>query len=168
MPGLDPGMVAHALNIEPGAKPVVQPRRIFHPDVEARILQEVKNLLATRFIKPIEHQQWLPNIVPMKKKNRNIKCCVNFRDLNKVCLKDEFPLPNIDLLIDSTTGHEMFSFMSGSSGYNQIKMAPRDATKIAFCTPIKNFYYTVMPFGLKNASAMYQRAMTTIFHNMMH
>ena len=110
MPGLDPGMVAHALNIEWGAKPVVQPRRIFHPDVEARILQEVKNLLATRFIKPIEHQQWLPNIVPIKKKNRKIKCCVNFQDLNKVHSKDEFPLPNMDLLIDSATGHEILLY----------------------------------------------------------
>ena len=90
MLGLDPGMVAHALNIEPGAKPVVQPRRIFHPDVEARILQEVKNLLATRFIKPIEHQQWLPNIVPMKKKNRKIKCYVNFRDLTRSAQRTSF------------------------------------------------------------------------------
>ena len=62
----------------------------------------------------------------------------------------------------------MFSFMDGFSGYNQIKMAPRDATKTAFRTPIRNFYYTVMPFCLKNAGAMYQRAMTAIFHDMMH
>ena len=62
----------------------------------------------------------------------------------------------------------MFSFMDGYSGYNQIRMAAKDAEKIAFRTPIGNFYYTVMPFDLKNARATYQRTMTTIFHDMMH
>nr|XP_023919276.1 uncharacterized protein LOC112030849 [Quercus suber] len=57
----------------------------------------------------------------------------------------------MDLLIDSAAGNTMFSFMDGFSGYNQIRMAPRDAEKIAFRTPMGNFYYTVMPFGLKNA-----------------
>jgi len=62
----------------------------------------------------------------------------------------------------------MFSFMDGFSGYNQIRMEPRDAKKSTFRTPIDNFYYTMMPFGLKNASATYQCTMTTIFHDMMH
>uniref|UniRef100_A0A2N9GX94 Uncharacterized protein n=1 Tax=Fagus sylvatica TaxID=28930 RepID=A0A2N9GX94_FAGSY len=82
--------------------------------------------------------------------------------------KDEFPLPNMDLLIDSAAGHAMFSFMDGFSGYNQIRMSTRDAEKTAFRTPIGNFYYTVMPFGLKNAGATYQRTMTAMFHDMMH
>ena len=74
----------------------------------------------------------------------------------------------MDLLIDSVAGSAMFSFMDGFSGYNQIRMAPKDAEKTAFKTPMGNFYYTVMPFGLKNAGATYQRAMTDIFHDMMH
>ena len=77
-------------------------------------------------------------------------------------------MPNMDLLIDSATGSTMFSFMDGFSGYNQIRMAPKDAEKTAFRTPTGNFYYIVMPLGLKNASATYQRAMTAIFHDMMH
>jgi hypothetical protein len=93
---------------------------------------------------------------------------VDFRNLNKACPKDEFPLPNMDLLIDSAAGHTMFSFMDGFSGYNQIQMSPKDAMKTVFRTPIGNFYYTMMPFGLKNAGATYQRAMTAIFHDMMH
>ena len=64
-------------------------------------------------------------------------------------------MPNIDLLIDSTAGSTMFSFMDGFSGYNQIRMAPNDADKTTFRTPMGNFYYTVMPFGLKNAGATY-------------
>ena len=67
MLGLDLEMMAHAFNIELRAKLVVQPRRILYPNVEAQIVQEVKKLLAAGFIKPIEHPQWLSNIVPMKK-----------------------------------------------------------------------------------------------------
>ena len=93
---------------------------------------------------------------------------MDFRNLNKAYPKDEFPLPNIDLLVDSVTGSSMFSFMDGYSGYNQIRMAAKDAKKMAFRTPIGNFYYTVMPFGLKNARATYQRIMTAIFHDIMH
>ncbi|KAI5343556.1 hypothetical protein L3X38_011432 [Prunus dulcis] len=73
----------------------------------------------------------------------------------------------MDILIDSTSGQGVLSFMDGFSGYNQIKMLPKDAEKTAFRTPYGNFYYTVMPFGLKNAGATYQRAMTAVFHDMM-
>ena len=72
------------------------------------------------------------------------------------------------MLVDGIAGHELFSFMDGFSGYNQIKMATGDAECTAFRTPIGNFYYTVMPFGLKNVGATYQRAMTIVFHDMMH
>uniref|UniRef100_A0A2N9INK7 Integrase catalytic domain-containing protein n=1 Tax=Fagus sylvatica TaxID=28930 RepID=A0A2N9INK7_FAGSY len=138
MPGIDPKLVAHSLNVEPGTRPVVQSMRTFHPEVEAQITQEVKKLLSAGFIKPIQHPRWLSNIVPVKKKN------------------------------GSAASHAMFSFMDGFSGYNQIFMSLRDAEKTAFHTPIGNFYYTVMPFGLKNAGATYQRTMTAMFHDMMH
>lgn len=72
------------------------------------------------------------------------------------------------MLVDATSGYGMFSFMDDYSGYNQIKMYEHDANKTVFRTPIGNFHYTVMPFGLKNAGATYQRAMTAIFHDMMH
>ena len=88
--------------------------------------------------------------------------------MNKACPKDEFPLPNIDLLVDSTAGSSMFSLMDGYSRYNQIHMAAKDAEKTAFRTPIGNFYYTVMPFSLKNVRATYKRTMTAIFHDMIH
>ena len=74
----------------------------------------------------------------------------------------------MDLLIDSAAGSAMFSFVDGFDEYNQIRMAPREAEKTAFRTPMGNFYYTVMPFGLKNACATYQREMMVIFYNMMH
>ena len=85
-----------------------------------------------------------------------------------MCLKDEFPLPNMDLLIDSVVRNAMFSFTDGFNRYNQIRMAPKDVEKTTFRIPIGNFYYIVMLFGLKNAGATYQCTMTAIFHDMMH
>ncbi|OMO98613.1 reverse transcriptase [Corchorus capsularis] len=168
MPGLDDNLVTHELYISPSSKPVKQSARVFRPEIELQIKGEIDKLLRVGFIKPIHHPTWLANVVPVKKKNGSIRVCVDFRDLNRACPKDDFPLPNIDTLVDATVGHEMFSFMDGFSGYNQIKMCKEDAEKTAFRTPIGNFYYTVMPFGLKNAGATYQRAMTAIFHDMMH
>ncbi|KAL6332976.1 hypothetical protein AAG906_019991 [Vitis piasezkii] len=89
-------------------------------------------------------------------------------DLNNVCPKDDFLLPIIELMVDATIGHEALSFMDGSLGYNQIRMAPRDEDLIAFRTPKGIYYYKVMPFGLKNAGATYQRAMQKIFDDMLH
>ena len=168
MLGLDPGLVVHALNVDPGVKLVVELARVFHTEVEAQIIQEVLKLLTAGFIKPIQHPKWLFNIVPVKKRNGQIRFCMDFRNLNKPYPKDEFPLPNIDLLVDSAAGSFMFSFMDGYNGYNQIRMVAKDAEKTAFKTLIGNFYYTVMPSGLKNAGATYQRTMIAIFHDMMH
>lgn len=132
-------------------------------------MSEMQKLLVVGFIMPIQHPRWLFNIVPVKKKNEQIRCWVDFKNLNQACPKDEFPLPNMDLLIDSAVWHAMFSFIYRFNGYNQIRMAPKGVEKVAFETPIRNFYYyTVMPFRLKNASPTYQCTMTIIFHDMMH
>ncbi|PKI36262.1 hypothetical protein CRG98_043347, partial [Punica granatum] len=73
--------------------------------------------------------------------------------------KDNFSLPRIDILVDNTARHAQFSFMDGFSGYNQIRMAEEDKIKMTFTTTWGTFCYRVMPFGLKNAGATYQRAM---------
>ncbi|XP_034686616.1 uncharacterized protein LOC117915149 [Vitis riparia] len=112
--------------------------------------------------------EWLANVVPVPKKDGKVRVCVDFRDLNKASPKDDFSLPHIDLLVDGTAGHSMLSFMDGFSGYNQILMASEDMEKTAFITELGTYCYKVMPFGLKNAGATYQRAVTTLFHDMMH
>jgi len=106
--------------------------------------------------------------VPVLKKDGKVRMCVDYRDLNKASPKDDFPLPHIDVLVDSTARCKVFSFMDGFSGYNQIKMALEDREKTSFITPWGAFCYLVMPFGLINAGATYQRGMTKIFHDMMH
>ena len=89
--------------------------------------------------------------------------CVDFTDLNRACSKDSFPLPRIDQLVDSTAGHKLLTFMDAFSGYNQIKMAEEDQEKIAFITSQGLYCYKVMPFGLKNAGATYQRLVNKMF-----
>ena len=90
--------------------------------------------------------------------------CVDFTDLNKACLKDSFPLPRIDQLVDSTAGHKLLTFMDAFSGYNQIKMDEEDQKKTAFITSQGLYCYKVMPFGLKNAGATYQRLVNKMFN----
>ena len=104
----------------------------------------------------------------MSKKDENVRMCVDFRDLNKASPKDDFPMPHIDILVDNIVGHALLSFMDGFSGYNQIKMAPKDMEKTSFIIPWGTYCYKVKPFGLRNASATYQRATTTLLHDLIH
>ena len=89
--------------------------------------------------------------------------CVDFTDLNKACPKDNYPLPCINQLVDSTAGHRLLSFMDAFSGYNQIRMDETDQEKTSFVTSQGLFCYKVMPFGLKNAGATYQRLVNHMF-----
>ncbi|KAK4389854.1 Transposon Tf2-12 polyprotein [Sesamum angolense] len=123
---------------------------------------EVNKLIEISFIREVKYPMWIFSIVPVRNKNRQIRVCVDFRDLNNACLKDDFPLPIAELMIDATTGHEALSFMDGSSGYNQIRMAPEDEELTAFRAPKGIYCYKVMPFGLKSADATYQRAMPNL------
>ena len=89
--------------------------------------------------------------------------CVDFTDLNKAFPKDSYPLPRIDTLIDSTTRNQLLIFMDAFLGYNQIKMEEADQEKTSFVTSQGLFCYKVMPFGLKNVGATYQRLMNKMF-----
>ena len=111
----------------------------------------------------MHYPEWLANIVLVKKANGKWRMCVDFTDLNKACPKDSFPLPRIDQLVDSTTGHKLLTFMDTFSGYNQIKMAEEDQEKTSFIMSQGLYCYKVMPFGLKNARATYQRLVNRMF-----
>ena len=133
-----------------------------------KIKAEVMKQFDAGFMAVTSYPQWVANIVPVPKKDGKVRMCVDYRDLNRASPKDDFPLPHIDILIDNTAQHKVFSFMDGFSGYNQIKMAPEDMEKTTFVTQWGTFCYKVMPFGLKNAGATYQRAMVALFHDMIH
>ena len=120
-------------------------------------MDEMSKLLAANFIREVHYPEWLANVVIVKKANRKWKMCIDFTDLNQACPKDSFPLPRIDQLVDLTAEHKLFTFMDAFSGYNQILMAEEDQEKTAFVTSQGQYYYRVMPFGLKNTGATYQR-----------
>ena len=111
----------------------------------------------------MEYPEWLANIVLIKKVNGMWRLCIDFTDVNRACPKDSFPLPRIDLIIDATAGHELLSFMDAFSSYNQISMDPDDQEKTSFIMGQGTYYYRVMPFGLKNAGATYQRLVNRMF-----
>jgi len=96
----------------------------------------------------------------VKKKTGKWCVCVDFMNLNKACPKDPFPMPWIDQLVDTTMGHPRMSFLDTFQGYHQIPLALDDQEMTAFVTSIENYHYKVMPFGLKNTVATYQRMMT--------
>ena len=124
---------------------------------------EVEKLLKVGSITEVSYPHWLANPVVVIKKNGKWRVCVDFTELNKACPKDSFPLPHIDRLIEATAGNELLSFMDAFSGYNQIMMNPDDREKTAFITDRGTYCYKVMPFGLKNAGATYQRLVNRMF-----
>ena len=102
-------------------------------------------------------------MVMVKKANGKWRMCVDFTDLNRACSKDSYPLLQIDNLVDSTTRHELLSFMDVFSSYNQIRMEETNQEKTSFVTSQGLFYFRVMPFGLKNARVTYSRLRNKMF-----
>ena len=161
MPDISPEVIQHRLNMNPERKPVQQRRRAFAPERDQAVTEEVTKLLTVSFIKEVYCPDWLANVVLVKKENWKWRMCVDFTDLNKACPKDSFPLPRIDQLMDSIA---LPTFMDTFSRYNQIKMAEEDQEKTAFITSQGLYCYKVIPFGLKNAEAAYQRLVNKMFN----
>jgi hypothetical protein len=132
MPGLDPSVVMHRLAMQKNYPPVKQGQRRYRPEPLPQIEAKFDKLIVVGFIREVKYPTWVSSIVPVKKKNGQICICVDFRDLNKACPKDDFPIPISKNRIDSTIGYEIFSFMDGFSGYNQIKMMPEDEELTTF------------------------------------
>ncbi|CAJ2638011.1 unnamed protein product [Trifolium pratense] len=163
MPGLDPNIACHQLTVDPLASAVVQRRRSQSPEKAEAAEKAVKDLLEANFISEARYTTWLSNVVLVKKSNGKWRMCVDYTDLNRACPKDSYHLPCIDKLVDNSSGFKLLSFMDAYSGYNQIPMVVADREKTAFMTESGNYYYNVMPFGLKNAGATYQRMMNRVF-----
>ncbi|XP_020412762.1 uncharacterized protein K02A2.6-like [Prunus persica] len=124
---------ANELHVDPTNKPMVQKRRNFAPERVAIIEAEIDKLLAVGFIEEVSHSEWLANVVLVTKQEMGKwKVCINYTDLNKACPKDNFPLPRIDQLVDSTSCNQLLSFMDAYSGYNQILMHDDNKAKTSF------------------------------------
>ena len=121
------------------------------------------NLLRVGFIREVKYPKWLANVVVVPKKGGKWRVYVDYTDLNEESSKYRFPLPRIDQIVDASAGHGMLSFLDAFSEYHQIPMHPHDAKKTTFITQHGLYCYNVMPFGLKNVGATYQRLVIMIF-----
>ncbi|KAL5800164.1 hypothetical protein ACOSQ4_033048 [Xanthoceras sorbifolium] len=167
MTGINPEVLVNRLQVDLDYPPVEQKRRKFAPERNKVINEEIQKLIDIGLVREVNYPYWLTNVVEVKKKNGKWRACIDFTDLNKACSKDSFPLPHIDMMVDATAGHELLSFMDAFSNYNQILMHPDDQEKTSFITERSIFCYKVMPFGLKNAGATYQRLVNKMFANML-
>jgi len=138
-----------------------------HTDLPGTELDNIWKLMEAEHIREIQYPDWLANVVVVKMANGKWRMCVDFTDLNLACPKDSYPLPNIDVLVDRVSGCGLLSFVDAYSGYNQIRMHHSDEDKTVFMGIKANFCYKVMPFGLKNAGATYQRMMDKILQPML-
>eukprot|EP00253_Pinus_taeda_P007863 PITA_07863 len=120
-------------------------------------------MLSAGIIAQTRHSTWCSNLVIVRKKNGTIRLCVDFRNLNLACKKDNYPLPNMETLLQRVTGSGMMSLLDGFSRYNQVWVKREDRHKTTFTTPWGTFEYIRMPFGLTNAGATFQRAMYYAF-----
>ena len=161
--GIDPSVCQHRIPLKMDARPIRMQRYRMNPNYAKKVKEEIDALLKAGFIVEVESSDWLFPIVVVPKKNGKLRVCVDFRKLNEQTIKDPFPLPFTDTMLDQIAGADMYSFADGYSGYNQISIADEDKEKTTFITEWGAFMYLVMPFGLCNAPATFQRAMMAIF-----
>ncbi|GJR50746.1 reverse transcriptase domain-containing protein [Tanacetum coccineum] len=152
-------MTEHRLNVREGCSPIRQKKRGQAADRNQAIQEEVRKLVEARIMKEVHYHDWLSNPVMVKKHDDNWRMCVDFKDLNKACPKDGYPLLEIDWKVESLYEFPFKCFLDAYKGYHQIQMAKEDEEKTAFI-----ICYTKMPFGLRNAGATYQRLVDKAFY----
>jgi transposase InsO family protein len=168
MKGIPSELCTHHIYIKEECRPICQPQRRMNPNLKEIVKEELQKLLNAGFIYPISDSEWVSPLVIVPKNNGKWRVCVDYRALNKATQKDHFPLPFIDQVLDNLAGKKYFSFLDGFSGYNQIQIAPQDQDKTTFTSPWGTFSYKVLPFGLCNAPATFQRAVIGIFSDMVN
>jgi hypothetical protein len=137
----------------------------YTPERRETIRLEVNKLLEDRFIRPVDYSSWLANPILVEKHDRSWRMCIDYTSLNKACPKDEYPLPCICQIVDSTMSCELLSFLDAYSGYHQISLAIYDEEKTMFIMPFRIFCYTKMAFMLKNGGATYQKCVHTVLES---
>jgi hypothetical protein len=159
----DTGVIQHVIPIKEDQKPFKKNMRWINPLLLSLIEKEVKKLFDAKIIVSLRFSKWVANLVPVRKKSGEIRLCVDFQNLNRVSLKDNYPLPKMDYILQKVVGSQKMSMLDGFSGYNQIMVHRDDQEKTTFTTPWGMFMYAKMPFGLMNAGETFQRAMDISF-----
>ena len=112
--------------------------------------KEIKKMYEAGIIVPVRFSDWVSNLVVVRKKTGEIRLCIYFKNLNRASLKDNYPLPKMEHILQRVVGSKRISLLDGFSGYNQVLVIPEDQLKIAFTTPWGTFMYVKIPFGLMN------------------
>jgi hypothetical protein len=143
----DKSIFHHIIPLKEGMNPVKKKLRMINPKLKPLVKMELEKLKKAGIIFSIRHSEWLSNPIIVRKKSGEIHLCVDFRDLNKESIKDNYPLPNMEMLLQQVTGSSLMSMLDGFSGYNQVLVAEEDRPKIDFITPWETYAYVSCLLG---------------------
>lgn len=163
LPGLPPDReIEFAIVLIPGTEPIHKAPYRMAPVELQELKRQLKDLEEKGFIRP-SVSPWGAPVLFVKKKDGSLRLCTDYRELNKVTIKNKYPLPRIDDLFDQLQGSKVFSKIDLQSGYHQLKIKDSDIPKTAFRTRYGHYEYLVMPFGLTNAPAAFMDLMNRVF-----
>ena len=153
---------AFIIELEPGTAPVSKTPYRLAPTEMAELKKQLEELTDKGFVRP-SSSLWGAPVLFVKKKDGTFRLCIDYRGLNKVTIKNKYPLPRIDELLDQLQGASWFSKIDLASGYHHIAISEADVSKTAFRTRYGHYEFVVMPFGLTNAPAAFMKLMNNIF-----
>ncbi|KAH0649063.1 hypothetical protein KY285_034311 [Solanum tuberosum] len=163
LPGVPPEReIDLGIDLLPDTQPISIPSYRMAPAELKELKEQLKDLLEKRFIRP-SHSPWGAPVLFVKKKDGSLRMCIDYRQLNKVTVKNRYPLPRIDDLFDQLHGASHFSKIDLRSGYHQVKVRECDILKTAFRTRYGHYEFVVMSFGLTNALALFMDLMNRVF-----
>ena len=162
LPGVPPErQVEFRIDLVPGATPLAKSPYRLAPAEMQELSSQLSELLDKGFIRP-SYSPWGAPVLFVKKKDGSFRMCIDYRELNKLTVKNRYPLPRIDDLFDQLQGASYFSKIDLRSGYHQLKVREEDIPKTAFRTRYGHYEFVVMPFGLTNAPAAFMDLMNRI------
>ena len=163
LPGLPPSReIEFVIDLVPGTAPISKVPYRMSPTELKELKVQLQELLDKGFIRP-SFSPWGAPVLLVKKKDGSFRLCIDYRELNKVTVKNKYPLPRIDDLFDQLRGASVFSKIDLRSGYYQLKVTETDIQKTAFRTRYGHYEFLVMPFGLTNAPAAFMDLMNRVF-----
>ncbi|GJU92131.1 putative reverse transcriptase domain-containing protein [Tanacetum coccineum] len=162
LPGLPPTrQVEFQIDLMPGAAPVARAPYRLAPSEMKELSEQLQELSDKGFIRP-SSSPWGAPVLFVKKKDGSFRMCIDYRELNKLTVKNRYPLPRIDDLFDQLQGSSVYSKIDLRSGYHQLRVREEDIPKTAFKTRYGHYEFQVMPFGLTNAPAVFMDLMNRV------
>jgi hypothetical protein len=163
LPGLPPDReIEFTIDLFPGTGPISKAPYRMAPLELRELKEQLQELLDKGFIRPSVSPWWAP-VLFVKKKDGSMRLCINYREMNKVTVKNKYPLPRVNDIFDQLHGSQVFSKIDLRSGYHQLKIKEEDIQKTTFRTRYGHYEFLVMPFGLTNAPAVFMDMMNRTF-----